>query len=106
MFEMWGRDAELIGFMLFCAVLVIFPFQLILCSKAKKRLIRLLPTMFLSAMAVLFAVMMRLSKSWAAFLYAILFVFSVVFLLFCGTAWAIWALIRFFKIKNKTQQIK
>ena len=41
--------------------------------------------------------MIRVTTDWDAFGYAILFVFSVVLLIFSGIAWGVWAIIKLIK---------
>ena len=106
MFDMWARDTEITTVIFACAVFVVFPLQLLLCFKAKKLLIKLLPTVIPGAATLVFFIMMTTSRDWSALLYVILAAFSGVLLFFSAIAWGIYAIARLVaKIKRKNQKV-
>ena len=100
MVDLWVRDTWIAALITVSAVFVVLPIQLILCFKAKKRLIKLLPTAVFAVATIAFYIMMITAKDWSAFEYVILAVFSVVLLMFSGIAWGIWAVLRLVKKKK------
>ena len=92
MFDFFARDTVIALSMAAAAVLVALPVQLTLCFKAKKRMVRRIPTVLLAAVTAAFYVMAITAKDWVAFAYLIVAAFSGVMLLFCAIAWGIWAI--------------
>ena len=97
MSDLLTRDTGIVLAIALAAVLIIFPLQLALCFKAKKRIFRLLPAALLALSAVTFYIMAITAKTWIAFAYIIIAVFAGVLLIFSGIAWGIWALIKLFR---------
>ena len=83
-----------------CAVLVVLPVQLVLCFRAKKLFVKLLPTAVLAAGMVTFYLMALTARSWVAFVYLIIAAFAGVWFIFGGIAWGIWSMIKWIKQKN------
>ena len=94
------RDIAITTLIAVSSILIVFPLQLLLCFKTKKLLLRLLPSLLLTVTTVFLFIMIRVTTDWDAFGYAILFVFSVVFLIFSGIAWGVWAIIKLIKKKK------
>jgi len=104
MFDLFARDTELAVSIAASAILIILPIQLFLCFRVEKLLIKCLPTVLFAVAAVAFYTMAITAKDWGGFVYLILAVFSGVFLIFSGIAWAIFAVSKHSKrdIKNST----
>lgn len=100
MVDLWVRDTWIAALITVSAVFVVLPIQLVLCFKAKKRLIKLLPTAVFAVAMIAFYIMMITAKDWSAFVYVILAVFFGVLLMFSGIAWGIWAIARLVKKKK------
>lgn len=100
MFDLWVRDTEITALITATAVLAVLPIQLILCFRAKKRFIKLLPAVVFGVMALVFYVIAITSRDWSALIYVIIAIFSGVLLLFSGIAWGIWAITRLFRKKR------
>ena len=98
----WIRDAGIITLIAVTSILIILPVQLLLCFKVKKRFLRLLPPLVLTAATVFFLIMMRMATDWSAIGYAILGVFSGVLLISSGIAWGIWSIIKLIKRKKNS----
>lgn len=81
------------------SIAVFLPIQLLLCFKAKRRMIRLLPVIILSVLTVFFLVMAVTATGWDGIGYIFLAIFISFMLLACGIGWGIWAIIRFVKKK-------
>ena len=95
MFDVWVRDTEITTLIIGVSFLMVLPGQLLLCFKAKKRLVKLLPALLLTAAMLTFFLLMKLATDWSAIGYAILAVFAGEMLFCNGIAWGIWAIIRF-----------
>ena len=94
---MWTRDAGLIASFVAVAVLVVLPIQLLLCFRAKKRYIKLLPVIVLTLAVTVLYVMAITARDWSGFAYIILAAFAGVLLIFSGLAWGIWAIVKLVK---------
>ena len=57
MFDVWMGDIELTTAVLIFSIIVLLPFQLLLCFKVKSKSIRLLPIILLSIPTLIFIVM-------------------------------------------------
>ncbi len=80
--------------------LLIFILQLLLCLKAKKLLIKLLPPISLAVLAIAFFISIIFCDGWNAIGCLFIAIFAVGLLFICAIAWGIWAIIR--KIKKHT----
>ena len=100
MFDLWIRDIEITALIALSAVLLVLPVQLLLCFKAKKRTVKLLPTAISAAAVLLFLGLMITATDWNAVGYVIFAVFSGVLLLFSGIGWGIWAIAKLVKQKK------
>ena len=99
--DIWIRDIEITTLIAVSSILIVLPIQLLLCFKVKKLLLRLLPSLVLTATTVFLFIMMRTATDWNAIGYAILGVFSGVLLIFSGLAWGIWAIVIAIKKRKK-----
>ncbi|MBE6955328.1 MAG: hypothetical protein E7449_05380 [Ruminococcaceae bacterium] len=97
---MFERDTGIFVSILAVALLVLV-MQLLLCFKAKKPLLQRAPIVVLAVANLVLFLLMRFSRTWAAFAYAILYAASGAMLLFDGFAWVIWAIDRSMKQKKK-----
>ena len=93
------RDISYNTLIAICSFSVVLPIQLLLCFEVKKFLLKLLPSILLTATSVFLFIKMRITTGWDAFGYALIFMFSIILLIFSGIAWGIWAIINL--IKNK-----
>lgn len=98
MFDLFARDTEIVILIAAAAVLIILPIQLLLCFRAKRFFIKLIPTVLIAVAAIAFYVMAITAKDWGGFVYIILAVSAGVLLIFSGIAWGIWAIA---KLVNK-----
>lgn len=98
--DVWIRDIEITTLIAISSVLIVLPIQLLLCFKVKKLVLRLLPSLVLTATTVFLFIRMRMATDWDAIGYAILGVFSGVLLVFSGIAWGVWAIIKLVKKKK------
>ena len=83
-------------------ILLIILLQLLLCFKSKVLIIKLLPALFFILTTIVFFILMRVSISWDALGYALLFVYSGILLIVDGITWAVWAILK--RIINKKQK--
>lgn len=100
MFDLWTRDTEIVTLLAVSGLLLILPIQLALCFKAKKLLVKLLPTILLAVATLAFYAMVFVLKERSAIGYAILGIFSSVLLFFDGLAWGILAITKLIKKSN------
>lgn len=68
--------------------------QLLLCFKVKNKHVRLIPVYLFSLLTAVFAVLSFVFDGWDRVGFVVLAVCAAFFLLVCGTAWAIWRLVR------------
>ena len=93
MFDIWIGEVDSTTLFVIAAVLFVLPLQPLLCFKAKKLLVKLLPSIFLIAAVIFFFAMMFVAQDWDAVGYAILGALSGALLVISGIAWAIWAIV-------------
>lgn len=91
MFDVWMGDIELTTVVLIFSVIVLLPFQLLLCFKVKSKTILLLPVILLSIPILFFIVMA--TTDWDRLGYTFLVIFLGFMLLMCGIGWGIWWII-------------
>ena len=99
MADLWTRDTGIALAVTIAAVLV-FTLQLILCFKAKKTAVKLVPVMALAAVAVVSYAMPYILRNWSAFIFAIIFACTLALLVFCGVAWLAFTLVRLCRKKK------
>ena len=68
--------------------------QLLLCFKAKKTLLRLLPVVLLTIAAIVLYIIARNVGGWDAFGYLFFVILCFGLLVVCGICWGVWALVR------------
>ena len=71
--------------------------QLLLCFKAKRLVLRLLPTVLSALAAMICGVMCMLLTGWDVFGWMIFLFCFLIMLGLCALAWLIWAIIWFIK---------
>ena len=98
MFDVWMGDIELTTVVLIFSVIVLLPFQLLLCFKVKSKTILLLPVILLSIPILFFIVMA--TTDWDHLGYTFLVIFLGFMLLMCGIGWGIWWIIN---LKNQSK---
>lgn len=98
MFDAFARDAGIIA-VLVVVGLIILAVQLVLCAKAKKIIVKLLPTILLVAAIIVFYALIFIIQDRSAIGFGILAVFAEVLLFFDIVAWVIWGIIRLIKRK-------
>ena len=101
MFDLWSRDTEIMLLLAVSAICIVMPIQLVLCFRAKRFLIKLLPAILLTVATVTFYAMILVTTDWSAFAYGILAIFSEVLLFFSAIAWGIWGIAKLIH-KRKT----
>ena len=84
------------------STLLIIAIQLALCFKAKKLLIKLLPTILSAAAAILFCILTFTVRDWSALVYIVFAFFAGVMLISSGIAWVIWAIAKIKKAKSES----
>ena len=93
MFDIWIGEVDSTTLFIIAAVLFVFPVQLLLCFKAKKILVKLLPPIFLTVAAIIFFAMAFVAQDWDAIGYFIFSALSGALLIVCGIAWGVWAIV-------------
>ena len=96
MFDAFARDLGIIA-VLGAVGLIVIAVQLVLCFKAKKLIIKLLPSILLVAAVIVFYAMIFIIQDRAAIGFGILAVFAEVLLFFDVIAWVIWGIIKLIK---------
>lgn len=94
MLDVWIGDINIAPFIWIFTLIVVFPIQLALCFKVKSKVVRLLPVIILSVLAVAAAIATATSIDWDALFYLICVVYLVIMLFACGIGWGIWAIVR------------
>lgn len=102
MVDLWARDTVIMLLITLPAVLIVLPVQLLLCFKAKRRWVKLLPTILFAVLTPALYAVALMVHDWSAFVYLILAVFSGVLLLFSGLAWGIWGIVKLVRKKSIT----
>ena len=97
MADLFARDTGIVLLIAGFAILIALPVQLVLCIKAKKLFYKCLPTTILAVLVITFYIMAITAKTWVAFAYLIIAVFSGVSLIFSGITLGIWVIIKFVK---------
>lgn len=101
MYDFWFGDVNLAPILLFLAIFVIFPGQLVLCFKTKSRMIRLLPTIVLSVVTTAAVIAACVCMGWDIVFYIVSAIYLAIMLHLCGAAWAIWAIVRLFLLRKR-----
>lgn len=78
----------------FASAIVTLILQLLLCFKAKKIFIKLIPMLLLFASTIVFAICSTIINGWDGLGYLFFALLSFGLVLVCGLGWGIWAIIR------------
>ena len=105
MFDVWIGDMNIAPFLWIFTLAVVLPIQLALCFKVKSKILRLLPVVVLSILAVAAAIAAATSIDWDALFYLICAVYLGIMLFICGIAWGIWALVVFIRKKKDCRTV-
>ena len=105
MFDVWIGDMNIAPFLWIFTLVVVLPIQLALCFKVKSKILRLLPVVVLSILAVAAAIAAATSIDWDALFYLICAVYLGIMLFICGIAWGIWALVVFIRKKKNCRTV-
>ena len=84
----------------FSAFLLVLPLQLLLCFKARRQAVKLLPVLLLSAAVILFGVLGFALGDWSGIGFILLAALAGLLLLFCAFGWLFWGVI--FALRNST----
>ena len=94
MFDVYIGDVNLTLILIIFSILLILPCQLLLCFKAKKVLVRLIPSFIFIFSSALFIILSRTAMDWSALFYIICAVYSGILLLMCVVGWIIFGIIK------------
>ena len=94
MLDVWIGDINIAPFLWSFTLIVVLPLQLTLCFKVKSKVVRLLPVIVLSILALTAAIASAASIDWSALFYLVLAVYFGIMLFVCGIGWGIWAVKR------------
>ncbi len=92
MFEVYWGNVNLAVLTLIISVVFVLPAQLLLCFKAKRLTVRLLPVIILSGLIIAFIVMNFAAIGWDRLLYIFFTVYTAFMLFMCCIGWGIWAI--------------
>lgn len=100
MFDVWIGDVELTTFVLIFSIVILLPFQLLLCFKVKSKAIRFLPVILLFTLTIFCIVMAIAATDWENLIYIFFGIFTGFMLFMCGIGWSIWAITKLIKKGN------
>ncbi len=89
MFDVWLEDVELTSLTINLAIAVFLPIQLLLCFKAKKRIIRMLPVIVFAVLTITFLIMAVVAQGWDGLGYLFFAIYTGITLFVCGIGWGI-----------------
>lgn len=92
MFEVYWGNVNLAVLTLIISVVFVLPAQLLLCFKAKRLTVRLLPVIILSGLIIDFIVMNFAAIGRDRLLYIFCTVYTAFMLFMCCIGWGIWAI--------------
>ena len=97
-----GESQMSLGVFIFIfSAVVLLPFQLFLCFKVKKLILRLLPVTALFVLASAFIISSFTASGWDAIGYILLALFTGFMIIACGIGWGIWAIYRVIKKSSR-----
>ena len=99
----WIGDISLSVIVWIFSVVVILPTQLLLCFKAKSRIIRLTPIILLCVLTMMFFLLALNSTGWDDVGYIFFAIYAALMILMCGIGWGIWAVVHDLKKKHSKQ---
>ena len=94
MFDIWLGEVNLTTLVLIFSIFILLPWQLLLCFKVKRIVLRLLPSIVLFAATAIFFAFIYIADGWDSLGYLFLALFTGFLLLVCGLAWLVWAIVR------------
>ncbi len=104
MLDIWIGSINLGPILLVFTFAVILPIQLVLCQKAKSILVRLIPIMLLTSLAVAALVASSFCLGWDGLLYVGCAINLAVMVIVCGIGWGVWSIIRSVKKKRNLKK--
>lgn len=90
MFDVYLGDTNLTVLMIIVSAVLFLPVQLLLCFRAKRRTLRLLPIIILFITAAVFILMTLPATGWTGLYYILFAIYAAMALFMCGLGWAIW----------------
>ena len=90
----WFLDIDFPIIVVFVSVIAALILQLLLCSKTKKRFVKLIPITLLVISTIVFSVCGATINGWdgMGYLFFALLSFGLIFV--CGISWGVWAITR------------
>ena len=92
--EKWYLELDFPTIVVFVSVIATLVLQLLLCFKAKKIFIKLLPIAFLIVSTIVFSICSATINGWDGLGYLFFALLSFVLIVVCGVAWGVWAIAR------------
>jgi hypothetical protein len=90
----WYLELDPPTIVVFVSVIATLILQLLLCSKATKTFIKLLPIVFFIVSTVVFYICSTTIGGWDGLGYLFFALLSFGLILVCGLAWSVWAISR------------
>ena len=90
----WYLEIDFPTFFVFLSVIATLILQLLLCFKAKKIFIKLLPIALLIVSTIVFSIYSTTTSFWDALGYLFFALLSFGLILVCGLGWGAWAIAR------------
>lgn len=100
MLDIWIGSVNLAPILLLFTFAILLPVQLLLCNKAKSILVRLLPIIILSLLAVAALVASSFCLGWDGLFYIQCAINLAVMVVVCGISWGVWAIVQNAKKKR------
>ena len=92
--EKWYLELDFPTIVVFISVIAALILQLLLCFKAKKIFIKLLPIALLIVSTIVFCVCSATINDWDGLGYLFFALLSFGLIIVCGVAWGVWAIAR------------
>lgn len=93
MFDIWMEDIDLTLLIMIFSMVIILPLQLLLCFKAKSRIIRFIPIIALFILAVIEIIKYATATAWDGLFFVVVVMYEAFMLFMCGIGWGIWAFV-------------
>ena len=90
----WYLEIDFPTIVIFASAITTLILQLLLCFKAKKIFIKLLPIALLIVSTIVFYVCSATINGWDKFGYLFFALLSFGLIIVCGVAWGVWAIAR------------
>jgi hypothetical protein len=94
MFDIWIGEVNLTTLVLIFSVFILLPWQLLLCFKVKRIVLRLLPSIVLFAATAIFFAFIYIADGWDSIGYLFFALYTGFMLLVCGIAWLVSTIVR------------